>query len=475
MTTRATTEDDYGNRVRVLAPIARSAVDQLAHTDLGNARRLVKDYGHNLRWLPQLGTWLAWDGTRFAEDVTGEVQRCAKAIVDEMLIESVELAPADRSALIKHHLKSSAAGRLRAMEEVARTEPEIPVTVDQLDSDKWLLNCRNGVVDLRTGELLPHDRSMLMTKVAGCSYEPDAVAPRWGSFVLEVFDGDEELAGFVQRYAGYSLTGEVSEQMMIFAYGNGANGKSTMFNQIRSIAGDYGLQIDPRLLTAGQHDEHPTGLTDLRGARLVTTIETEAGRALAEALLKQLTGGEPVRARRMRADYFQFDPTHKLWFAGNHLPRVRGTDHGIWRRIAVVPFEVSFEGAKADKGLAEKLSAEASGILRWMVEGCLAWQRDGLCVPDRVRAATADWRQREDQLGRFLEACCVTHDDAYVSTKDLREAYEAWCTEEGERPQTAQAVGRELTARGFDSARIGQSRTRSWIGLGVLSPGGDQI
>jgi len=192
-------------------------------------------------------------------------------------------------------------------------------------------------------------------------------------------------------------------------------------------------------------------------------------------LLKQLTGGDPVRARRMRADYFQFDPTHKLWFAGNHLPRVRGTDHGIWRRIAVVPFDVSFDGDKADKALAEKLSAEASGILRWMVEGCLAWQRDGLCVPDRVRAATADWRQREDQLGRFLEACCVVHDDAYVSTKDLREVYEAWCTEEGERPQTAQAVGRELTARGFDSTRIGQSRTRSWIGLGVLSPGGDQI
>jgi len=444
-------------------------------TDLGNARRLVSFHGADLRYAPQLGTWLCWDGRRWAEDVTGEAERRAKAVVDALFDEAGSFEGEKRSEQLKYYIKSSSAGRLRAMVELARTEPTVPVTVDQLDSEPFLLNVRNGLVDLRTGALLPHDRARLLTKLAGTSYAPTARAPTWSRFIDDIFNGDAELAGFVQRFAGMCLTADVSEQTMIFAHGVGANGKSTMLNALRAAAGGYGLQLDPRILTVAAHEAHPTGLTDLRGARLVTTIETEAGKQLAETLVKQLTGGDPIRARRMRADYFEFMPTHKLILAGNHLPRINGTDHGIWRRIAVVPFEVTFEGDRQDKHLPAKLAAESPGILRWMVEGCLEWQRSGLCVPGRVRAATADYRRTEDHLGRFIGSCCVVGDTFSVTSRALREVYEQWCEDEGERAWSAHAIGRELLARGFDSAQVGAARTRSWLGIGLLSEGGERL
>lgn len=199
------------------------------------------------------------------------------------------------------------------------------------------------------------------------------------------------------------------------------------------------------------------------------TVETEAGKRLAEALVKQLTGGDAIRARRMRCDFFEFYPTHHLFVAGNHLPSIRGTDLGIWRRIALLPFDVTFEPEAQDPDLPSKLEAEAPGILAWAVRGCLDWRQHGLAVPDRVKAATADYRTSQDHLGRFLDECCTVEDTAYVSAKALRSAYEAWCHENGENPWSAKAVGNELTTRGFDSAQVGKSRTRSWVGIGLAS------
>lgn len=328
--------------------------DPYPYTDLGNARRLVACHGQDLHHAPQLGTWLVWDGQRWRCDITGEVERRAKAVVDGLLVEAHAAAGKARDELLSAYKNSSNVSRLRAMVDLARTEPGIPVTIDQLDADPFLLNVTNGIVDLRTGELLPHDRTRLCTKLAGTAYLPDATAPCWERFVAEIFDGDTDLISFVQRFGGYSLTGDVREQLLLFAYGVGSNGKSTMLTTLRLVAGDYGMHLDPRVLTVSHHDEHPTALTDLRGARLVVTIETEAGRQLAEALVKSLTGGDPIRARRMRGDYFEFMPSHKLIIAGNHLPPVRGTDVGIWRRIGVVPFEVVFDDDRRDKELPAK-------------------------------------------------------------------------------------------------------------------------
>lgn len=439
---------------------------RLPTTDLGNARRLVHHHGDALRYAPQLASWLAWDGARWAEDVTGEVHRRAKAVVDGLYDVARPLPPERRSEVLKHWTRSQAASRLRSMVELASTEPGIPVTVDQLDSDPWEMNVKNGTLDLRTGALRAHDRASLLTRLAPVRYDDAAQAPTWRNFLKEVFDGDDELVGFVKRFAGYSLTGSVGEQILIFAHGSGSNGKSTLLGTLRRLAGDYAMQLDTRMLTASAHEEHPTGIADLRGRRLVTTIETGQNKSLNEGLLKQLTGGDPIRARRMRADYFEFEPTHKLWIAGNHLPRVSGTDHGLWRRIALVPFEVRFA---VNDELPVRLATETPGILRWAVEGCLEWQRDGLQVPARVRAATEQYRNREDHVGRFLDECCVVDPAVMATAKDLREVYEAWCNEQGEHPWTAKSVGAELVSRGFDSAKMGHFHATTWIGLGLVA------
>jgi putative DNA primase/helicase len=436
-------------------------------TELGMARRLVVAGAGKYRYAPEIRSWFVYDGRRWAEDLTGEVHRLAKLVVDSLHGES-RFLPDRREELIRAWLKFQRAAPIRSIIELAQTEPGVPLMMTELDADPWSLNCSNGVVDLRSGALRAHDPSELHSKIVPIDFEPTARAPHWERFLDEVFAGAADLVRFVKRFAGHSLTGDVSSQMLIFAHGAGANGKSTMLGTLRRLAGDYGVQLDPAVLTAGQHEQHPTGLTDLRGARMVTTIETDAGRRLAEALVKMLTGGDPIRARRMRCDYFEFWPTHHLWLAGNHLPAIRGTDLGIWRRIALVPFEVTFEGERQDPDLPAKLDAEAQGILAWAVEGCLEWRQDGLEVPTIVKAATARYRTSQDHLGRFLEECCIVEDDAYVAARAMRDAYEAWCQAQGERPWSAKAVGQELTDRGFDTTQIGHRRTRSWLGIGLL-------
>ena len=249
----------------------------------------------------------------------------------------------------------------------------------------------------------------LHTKLVPAKFDPDAACPTWERFLDEVFDGDKDVIGFVQRFAGYSLSGSVKEQMFVFCHGSGSNGKSTMLDVLRNLSGDYGIHIATSIITMNRHDQHPTGLTDLRGSRMVTTIETEKGHKLAESLVKSLTGGDRIRARRMRQDFVEFSPTHKLWVAGNELPRITGTDYGIWRRIALVPFLQEFKDERKDGDLPDKLAREFDGILAWLVRGCLEWQRDGLKVPagsERRRTATA--RPRTTWAGSWTSAASWT-------------------------------------------------------------------
>jgi putative DNA primase/helicase len=443
-------------------------------TELGMARRAVLSFNGEVRYAPELHSWFFYDGHRWAEDITGEIQRRAKATVDRLHAEA-RFSVDRREELTRAWFKFQSAARIRSIVELATTEPGVPVMVCEFDADPWSLNVANGTVDLRTGSLRPHVPAEMHSKIVPIPFDPASMAPAWEKFLGEVFGDDPDLIDFVHRFAGYSLTGDVREQLLLFGHGAGANGKSTMFGMLRQLAGDYGVQLDPALLTAGLHEKHPTGLTDLRGARMVTTTETEAGKRLAEALVKSLTGGDPIRARRMRMDYFEFMPSHHIWLAGNHLPPIRGTDLGIWRRIALVPFDVTFEGERQDPELPGKLAAEARGILAWAIRGCLDWQRQGLRIPERVKAATAQYRAAQDHCGRFLVECCVPGETVYVSAKALRESYEAWCADQGEKPWSAKALGSELTDRGFDSTQKGADRTRTWIGLGLIADGGERI
>jgi putative DNA primase/helicase len=430
-------------------------------SDLGNARRLVDAHGKFFRHAPQLGQWLTWDGRRWAEDSTGEIVRYAKRITD-LILDEGHLISDDK--LFSWGKRSQSAPCIANMVQLAKTEPGIPVLVRDLDANPYAFNVRNGTLDLLTGDLHPNRQSDLITKLANVDYDPEAQCPTWQMTLDGIFAGDQSMMKCLQLFAGYSLTGIVSEQKMTFSHGTGANGKTTVMNALRSITGDYGISLASDVLIDTGHVSHSTGITDLRGARFVTATETEEGRRFNESLVKQLTGGDPIKARRMRTDNFEFQPTHKLWMSGNHLPRINGTDHAIWRRLALLPFEVRFP---IDPTLSDRLIEETSGILAWAVRGCLEWQRDGLQWPERVELATQGYRDSQDHIGRFVADVCVVCEGCHVTSVALRQAYEAWCAEQGDHAWTANAVGRELTNRGFVPKRT--NKVRIWAGIGLAA------
>ncbi|MEJ7765735.1 MAG: phage/plasmid primase, P4 family, partial [Acidimicrobiales bacterium] len=334
------------------------------------------------------------------------------------------------------------------------------------DAEPWLLNVRNGTLDLRSGRLRPHRAGDLLTKQAAASYHPEAEAPTWSTFLARVLP-DLDVRTFVQRSLGYAATGIVAESLLWLAYGGGANGKTTLLGTVEAVLGDYAAPAAPDLLLAGR-DQHPTALADLKGARLVLTSELDDGRRLAEATAKQLTGGDVIKARVMRGDFFSFAPTHHLWVQTNHRPGVRGTDTGIWRRLRLVPFEVTVPVSEQDPRLGEKLRTEAGGILAWLVQGCLDWQQHGLTEPLAVWHATADYRAEEDSIGTFLTDCCIEQEQATVSAADLYDAYRTWADANGERQLNQRRFGQQLTERNLERRKHGPQRRWSWFGLGLL-------
>lgn len=449
-----------------------SSTPDLHWTDMGNAERLVDQYGEELRYCHVWKSWLIWDGQRWLVDHAGAVTHRAKLTIRQMLIDAAAIAEDNRrKELIKHALKSEARPRVEAMVALAASEPRIPIAPDALDADLWLLNVQNGTINLHTGELQPHDPENLITKLAPYPWDPDATCPVWTAF-LERLQPEPAMRDFLQRAVGYCLTGDTGEQALFFFHGEGSNGKSTFLKTILDLMGGYGQQAAPELLTVARDDRHPTGLADLFGARLVATIEIDEGKRLAESLVKQMTGGDRMKARRLFQDFFEWTPTHKVFIAANHRPEIRGQDHAIWRRIYLIPWTVTIPDEEQDHGLMDKLHEEMSGILRWAVDGCLAWQRDGLGVPETVRSATKEYRAEQNIIGRFISECCVLGETYRVTAKRLYAAYCAWC-EEGQGEQIKQqGFGRQLTRAGFDNAR--DMTTRYWLGLDLIQPEGLQ-
>lgn len=438
----------------------------LPYTDLGNSRRLVAAHGHDLRHAPQFGSWLVWDGHRWAEDATGEAMRRAKAVVDAMVTELATITDSDeRKRLFGHWMRSQSSGRLEAMVALSRTEPGVPVLIRELDADPWVINTLGGVIDLRTLVTVESERHALVTKLAPITVARNADCPTWIEFLTWAMAGDAELIGFVQRAVGYSLTGRVDEQCLFFLWGHGENGKSTFLNVLQRLMGDYAIAAEPDLLIATNGDKHSTGVADLVGRRVAIVQETEEGRRFAEATLKQLTGGDKIRARRMRQDFFEFDPTHKIWMAANHKPNVRGTDHAIWRRIRLIPFTASLAPGQKDERLLDKLLAELPGIMRWALDGCSSWQRDGLQPPASVVQATQEYRTEQDHIGRFIEDHCALDAGTCVAASELRRTYEAWCQENGERPWSAKAMAPQLVERGCERVKVGRDHASTWLGI----------
>jgi P4 family phage/plasmid primase-like protien len=445
--------------------VQEPGADEVHCTDLGNARRLVRGHGADFHHCHPWRRDLVFDGRRWREDDTAQAERWTKDTVRRMYAEAAGEENGDRrEGLVQHALESEDAKRLRAMVSLARSEPGVPVLPADLDADPFLFNALNGTIDLRTGRLREHRREDLLTKLAPVEYDPDAPCPLWRKFLGRILDGNEDLVAYLQRVVGYGLTGDVSEQSLWFFHGTGANGKSTFLLTVLAMLGDYGMQAVSDLLLVKNHEAHPTERADLFGRRFVATIETEEGKRLAEALMKQMTGGDKVRARRMRQDFFEFSPTHKIVLAANHKPVIRGTDHAVWRRIKMVPFTVTIPDEEKDKALPEKLKAELPGVLGWAVRGCLDWQRHGLGEPDEVRKATTEYQAEQDTVQGFLNECCFINSDARVKSSALLEAYHEWS---GDRLMTAPAFRERLKEKGYSAPTRGTGGAYYWNGLGL--------
>lgn len=443
-------------------------------TDLGNARRFVARHGPDVRHAASRGGFYVWDGSRFRRDTTGEAHRRAKRTARDIWGEVAQGANNDdRQKLAQHAHRTESARSIQHMLTLVATEPEIAVDADDFDKNGYLLNVQNGTVDLRTGELRPHDRGDLLTRLAPVVYDPAATAPLWHSFLHLIFAVQDDLIDYIARAAGYSLTADVSEQVLFFGYGPGGNGKSTFLTALSAVMGEYATAAPPDLLvTPKGADPHPTSIAKLCGARFVPAIEVEEGRRMAESRVKWLTGADVLTARLMRADFFDFVPTHKLWLGANHKPVITGTDPAVWRRIHLVPFAVSIADVVArDAHFPDKLRAEYPGILAWAVRGCLDWQRRGLDPPDAVRTATAAYRRDSDTIGDFLEECCVLEPEATATVASIYAAYVAWAERSGEKSLTKKAFSQRLAERGLPGRR-GAGGARFYDGVRLRTTDG---
>jgi putative DNA primase/helicase len=438
-------------------------------TDYGNSERLVARHGKDLHYCHGMKQWFCWDGVRWAPDSTAEVERLAKATVRSIYGEAVAIHEIEeRQRLVNWGQRSEKATAIQAMMALARSEPGIPVVPSQLDVNPWLFNVANGTLDLRTGELLPHRRKDLLTKLAPVAYDPAARCPKWTKFLNEIFEPHPELIPFMQRAVGYALTGDTREECLFLLYGIGRNGKGTLIRTLMTMMGDYAGAADFSTFIANRNDDaRPRDdIANMHGKRFISAQESRRGAAFDESIVKCVTGGDIVRARRLYENSFEFLPAHKIFLATNDKPVIEGTDPAIWSRIKLIPFEVSFTG-RVDKTLKTALMNELPGILAWAVEGCLRWQEEGLDIPEVVTSATREYRVESDQVGRFIQECCVAGEYATAKARALYVAYKKWAEDAGERNVATEVLfSAQMGDRGFKKER--RNTGYLYIGVGLL-------
>jgi putative DNA primase/helicase len=422
----------------------------------------------------QRGQWLTWNGHRWTWDEAGHVHELARAVARDLR--------ADDRESRTHRAKSLSRRGLDSMVAIARTDPRTVTHLASLDARPYELNTPSGVVDLRTGTIAAPDPAALHTRSTAVAPDPDAPHPLWDRFLADTFAGDPELTTYVQRLLGLSLVGQVLEQVLPFAHGPGANGKTTLLGVTMRLLGvgdqGYSISAPAEMLLATHQQGHPTEIARLAGARVVVTSELEDGQRFAEARIKQLTGRDVISGRFMRQDWFSFVPTHTLWLLANHQPAVRAGGPAFWRRLRLLPFEHTVPPERRVADLEDQLvEGEGPAILAWLIAGAAAYFTDGLVEPASVRAATAAYEADTDTVGRFVTEMCTTGDPnaqhLQAKVSDIRQAYESWCRVEGEEAVTAKALTTALRTRyGVLSARTNATRFYAGIRLTDLSPDG---
>ena len=439
-------------------------------TDLGNARRLVRSWGLDLRYVHAWRAWLTWENGHWRRDDNGSVVRKAKATVEEMFVEAGRINDeARRTAARRHALRSQGAKQLSAMVSLAQSELEVVLAVEKLDADPLLLGVPNGVIDLRAASFREARREDYVTKVAGVAFDAEARCPNWEAFLAKFFPDDADLIAYLQRAAGYLLTGLTSEEVLFVLWGAGNNGKSTYRETLFALLGEYAVGSDASLLIMNKRSGGATpDLARLHGKRIVTINETEQNDHLNEARVKFITNHDAITARNLYEAPFDFTPTHKTFLTTNHKPIVRGTDPGIWRRIHLLPFMVQVTAEDRQPNFREeKLLPELPGILNWALEGLKAWQKGGLQPPKSVTDATQEYRTDMDLIGLWIEERCEENPKSERTTAELYKDYGRWAENEVGFKVSVIAFGRELASRpGLRAKKVGGHR--GIVGLEVV-------
>lgn len=445
------------------------------YTDIGNAERLVAMFRNGIRFCPEMAKWLAWDGTRWKPDNSGEMRRRAKKTVRTFYLQATGITDDEQRAKAeKHARKSESAASIRAMLSCAEAEAGITAQAAELDRNPWLLNCKNGTVDLQTGLLRPHRQEDLITKVCPVDFDEGASCPLFLGFLGRILGERPALIAYVQKVVGYALTGDVSAKACFCLFGDGNNGKTTLLEVLRHILGDYAAQvmIDSLMVRRSQESNASLAdLADLRGARFVTTSETEEGQRLAEGKLKYLTGMSQIKTCRKYENPMTFEPTHKVFMDANHRPVVRGADKAIWTRLKLIPFTVTIPDDEIDRDLPNKLKAEAPGVLAWAVQGCLAWQREGLVEPPEVQESVKTWKNEDDPIKEFFEERAEFGPTHLTPVSDIWEEFRTWTADIGIKYPPRSRLHEQLRKQGCSKTVERDERARQvrcWKGVKLI-------
>ncbi len=447
----------------------KSGKKPLPRTPEGLSKRFLNLHRNETLWVEAWKSWMIYDGRRWKRDDTVRIIARAKDVARTLLQEAYKADdPDERRALREFSEKAESVNTIKEL--LTLTKPEVAATPDQFDTNPWLFNCINGTVDLKTGELKPHSPTDYITCLCPIDANPTAQAPQWEQFLLNITRNDQQLVRYLKRCFGMCLTGVTWEQVFFLLWGAGANGKSTLLNTILSVLGrDYGAQASMTAFLARKYDTGASEeLASLAGARLVVATETQRGRRLNEAAIKAITGGDRLRVRRLYENSWEFTPQFKVVLCSNYKPNATGTDEALWRRARLIPFLVKFEGAQRDNNLQSKLLEERTGILRWLIEGCLEWQRDGLETPTAVTSATSEWQTENDITAQFLESCCRVGSHLKCRVRDLYSCYENWAADSQETALSQRRFNQEIRDRGFQTF-AGTGNVTWWTGLGLPS------
>jgi putative DNA primase/helicase len=444
-----------------------------SENDAGRAELFIDSYADILRYIHAWKSWLVWDGDRWRVDRTGSVQRLAIEFSQRKLTEAVQISGTDkaitnaREQAVRSALKLGDRVTISNFLELAHCDYRVSLDESELDSDLWTIGARNGVVDLRTGKVASYRRDQFITRSVGVGLDPSADCPRWKQFIAEIFE-DAAVERFVWKAAGYSLAGVTTEHIFMFLYGTGANGKTTFCEVLQSAFGEYGMRASDSILRVSANGREPEGaIAEIFGKRLILGAETAEGARFNEKLIKDITGGDTLRGRRLYQDAFYFKPNATVWIYGNHRPEIRGNDDGIWRRVRLVPFTRQFTGDQRDPDLLVKLYAELPGILNWLVQGCLLWQREGLSPPSAVMEAVKQYRSDEDLLGDFLHEHVRQSAVENIGKGELFNCYREWAQREGIRyPFSSRGLTRKLRDRGYSDART-TGGSHVWRGVAL--------